>query len=914
MKYKIIKSVKVFFISILVLLTLMVVLPMLFPEYITKEVKTFANSKLNSKLDFKEANLSFFNHFPSLTLTLHQFSLKGSKPYENQDLVSANEISFGINLKTLIFDRTVTIDEIYVSDANAHVKVDEEGRANYNVYKSDNEQNKKTDTSSTSLKLSSIEIKNTHIIYDDKSTKMLIDAVGFNYLGKGDLDKAIFDLDTQAKIDDFNFSYDGEIYLKNKKVNANLITQINTNSLNFIFQQNDLKINQLPIDFKGKLDFLANGYDIDFKVQSIKSNLHDLFTALPPKYVTWLEKSKVKGITDLTFEMKGKYIKQENLKPDVFFGMNVRNGELNYNKAKLPANNVYLNFRAKLPSLNTNELVVNLDSLYFNVGKDYFKAKFLSKGLNAPHISTQAKASLNLTNFNNAIGINGLDLAGVLNLDIKANGTYNATVHKMPTLNGTINFQNGKIKTKYYPNPIQNINLIASVNNKTGFLKDGSLYIEKGGFVFEGKPVNVFAKLNNFENINYDIKAKGELDVAKIYKVFSRDGLALKGYIKADVSFKGSQQDAQTGNYKKLQNKGTLLLKNIAINSTYLPKSLIIKNGNFNFNQDKMNFSNFTATYGQSDFLMNGYLQNVIDYALTSNAVLKGNFSLYANYINIDEFMQNASIGSNDAKKQKPSSPTQTGVIVIPKVYDIAIEAKAQNVSFNDLDIKNISGKLLVNQGKLNLKNTNFTVAGAQANMDILYFNQSNTLAHFDYIVKASDFDVKKMYNEVKMFREMASAAKSAEGIISLDYHLSGKLNQNMMPIFPSLEGEGTLSVKQVKMKGFKLFNAVSAKTNKEEIKNPDITKVDIKSKIKNNIITIDRFKFKVAGFRPRIEGQTSLDGKLNLKMRLGLPPFGIIGVPMTITGTQENPKIKLGKQTEDLEETEYNPTPNNVQ
>ena len=26
----------------------------------------------------------------------------------------------------------------------------------------------------------------------------------------------------------------------------------------------------------------------------------------------------------------------------------------------------------------------------------------------------------------------------------------------------------------------------------------------------------------------------------------------------------------------------------------------------------------------------------------------------------------------------------------------------------------------------------------------------------------------------------------------------------------------------------------------------------------------------------------------------------------MTITGTQDNPKVKLGKQTEDLQETEY--------
>jgi len=63
--------------------------------------------------------------------------------------------------------------------------------------------------------------------------------------------------------------------LKNKKVNADLITKINTNSLSFIFEENNLKINKLPIDFVGKFDFLSNGYDLDFKIQSQNSLLND---------------------------------------------------------------------------------------------------------------------------------------------------------------------------------------------------------------------------------------------------------------------------------------------------------------------------------------------------------------------------------------------------------------------------------------------------------------------------------------------------------------------------------------------------------------------------------------------------------------------------------------------------------------
>ena len=83
-------------------------------------------------------------------------------------------------------------------------------------------------------------------------------------------------------------------------------------------------------------------------------------------------------------------------------------------------------------------------------------------------------------------------------------------------------------------------------------------------------------------------------------------------------------------------------------------------------------------------------------------------------------------------------------------------------------------------------------------------------------------------------------------------------------------------------------------------------------STIKNNILTIEKIKMRIAGFRPRLEGQCSLDGQLNLKGRIGLPPFGIFGIPFTVKGTQDNPIVKLkrdkdGKplQVKDEKETE---------
>jgi len=195
---------------------------------------------------------------------------------------------------------------------------------------------------------------------------------------------------------------------------------------------------------------------------------------------------------------------------------------------------------------------------------------------------------------------------------------------------------------------------------------------------------------------------------------------------------------------------------------------------------------------------------------------------------------------------------------------------------------------------------------GAPVVMDATYGSVNPQNAYFDYHINAQEFDIKKAYNQIKLFHDMASSAKSAEGIVGLDYKLSGKLNSNMQPVYPSLKGGGVLTLKQIKLKGFKLFGAVGRQTGHDSLAKPsDVSKVDIKTTIANNIITIQRTKMRIAGFRPRFEGQVDFNGNLNMQFRLGLPPFGIFGIPMTITGTQENPKIHMGrgKKEDELKE-----------
>lgn len=1029
-----IKALKIFSISIASIILLLFLLPVLFPKTVSDKIKTWTNNSITGDLNFSSARLSFFNHFPALTLTLYDFSLKGAAPFKEDTLISANEVALGINLSS-VFSNAIHIDEIYLTKGNIHVLIDTAGHPNYNVYQSSPPSTQsQPDSGSASLKIERIQLEHCNIIYDDQSLPMFIQAKEVNYLGKGDLSKAQFDLYSKIRIGSFDLSYDNTQYILSKQLNGELITKINTNSLDFIFEKNDLKINELPVRLNGAFGFLKNGYKMDFRLSSMESALHAIFGALPPEYAKWAAHMNISGTADVNATLIGQYIAESNTMPDLTFNMKVRNGIITHDKAPAPVKNLFLNFQSTLAQLNADSLYINVDSIYFNIDKDYFSSVIRIKGLKTPDIHVKMNTDIDLEKWSKATGLNSLELKGRLQAHLQADGKYATSVvykglrkqadtiissipvfnfqstlrngyfklaampeavnnvsfnaqascpdgnyththfnitdinanmlsnyikgylrvsnaqqplidaklesvlhmsdiqkvYPMDSLNmtgdlainvvtkgtylpakrlfpvttGKLTMNNGTVQTKYYPHPLEKINIDATITNTTGTMRSLKVDLKPVSFEFEGAPFVLKANLNNFDNLQYNIASNGIINLGRIYQVFAVKGYDLKGFIKTNLLLRGTQNDATTGQYNKLSNSGTLIVKDIALTSELFPLPFLINDGVFRFDQDKMWFDQFKASYGKSLINLNGYLSNVIGYATQPHQSLQGTFDLKSGYILVDEMMIN---GDKDNNSSAPgTSAASSGVVMIPGNLALTLNASADKIRFKDIDVNDFHGQLVVDSSKLKLNKTGFTIIGAPVEMDATYISLQPEKATFDYHISAKEFDIKRAYNEIKLFHDMASSASYASGIVGLDYSLSGRLDKNMNPVYPSLKGGGVLSVKKIKLKGFKLLNAVSSSTGKGDLKDPDLSEVNIKTTINNNIITIDRTKMRIAGFRPRFEGQVSLDGKLNLKGRLGLPPFGLFGIPFNVTGTQNNPTVKLrrGSDKDKLEET----------
>lgn len=315
------------------------------------------------------------------------------------------------------------------------------------------------DSAVASLRLEKISISNTRVTYSDRSLKLLLDARGFNYTGSGDLDKSLFDLESRARIDSISFSLGEEAYLIDKQIKANLVTRINTDAFSLIFRKNRLKINQLSLGFKGQIDFLENGYGLDVEMSALNSSLHDLITAFPPQYVNWLNKTKVKGLTDLMIAMKGKYIASTHTLPDLDAKIKIRDGYVKHAGAPFPAADIYLDLKANMPATNPDSLKLNLDSVFFHIDRGYFAGHLKTTGVARPQISTVLKAQLDLGKLDEAFGFSTLDCKGKIDLNLRANGRYDLPNKRFPVTDADIRISDANIKTAYYPHPIANINM-----------------------------------------------------------------------------------------------------------------------------------------------------------------------------------------------------------------------------------------------------------------------------------------------------------------------------------------------------------------------------------------------------------------------------------------------------------------------
>ena len=865
------------------------VLPALFPGKIEEQVKSLASKILGMEVSYTSSRLSFFKHFPNLTVSFEQFSIVNSDSLSRDTLFFAAEASAGINLISLIKDE-VEISGIYI--VGGLLVIDKISNLEGESSKIENQ----PDTSQGDVKvaISKIRVSNTDIVYKDIASDSEFSLRGVDYKGSGSLSGESFNLKSRLIKGRLSARVGVDVYLRERSVKAKLSTEIG------IGEQFSLRVNRgmvevddVPLFLNGDFSTMAEGFIADMSLETGEVKLRQLFALLPDSMLEWRDGLKIEGRGSVGGFIKGEWNDSLGLRPDLRAELSVLRGYLKHKEASTPLEDIEI--KASISTINGNSsgAEINLDTLNFKIDGRINSGKIKLKMGEIPLITGGFKGGVDLNLLTKAIGSDFYRFGGDLVYDASFSGLYDHKNKRLPTALVMLRWSGGSVSAGEYPLKVENLNadIVASVPD--GSYSTASFVIDPFNFIFDDKPFNLKASLSNFNDLVYDVKSNGDLDIESLLDMLSIKSFPVTGKISADLSLLGAQADVRDGKVEKLDNKGTLLLRNFRYTSSSFKNQLIVPSADVRFDGEKAWLEGASFKTGNTTIKVDGYASNYMGYYFEGGE-LNGKVDFKSDKIIVSDLLPNIEPLKDDTVKAY-----NYGTVQLPDRINLIVNIDAKEVDYDSIPVKNVAGRIYLTKNGLSLKGGKMEIAGARFLTDIDYSAPSLERALFSVNAKADSFSIKRVYREIPLFRELFSSASAMEGLISLNYSLSGALDGEMSPVLTTLKGKGEIVLDDVKVQGLMVLSAISREMGRDSIDNPQLRSVVIKSSISDNIIKIERTRLRVFGFRPRFEGEASLDGRLNIRFRLGLPPFGIIGIPATITGTMDKPKVNLRRSRE---------------
>ena len=449
------------------------------------------------------------------------------------------------------------------------------------------------------------------------------------------------------------------------------------------------------------------------------------------------------------------------------------------------------------------------------------------------------------------------------------------------------------------PAGVSNINIAAYVTNPGGPIDNTVVKVAPFSLVMAGNPFSVTATLSTpISDMQFDVAAKGKLDLGKIKDIYPLEDMALNGVVDADMSVSGKMSNIDKGDYDKVKASGNVRLNGMTLAMKDMP-NIDIKNSVLTFTPRYLQLSETTVNIGENDITLDSKFENYIGFAL-KGTTLKGNLNVKSNKLNLNDFMTVDSAAVAETESQPAAADTVAlGVIRVPENIDFAMNVNFAQVIFGKMSFNKLNGKLLVNDGKVDMKNLSLNTMGGNITVNGFYNAPADIQPEFNASLKMNDIVFAQAYKELDMVQKLAPVFSGITGSFSGNMAINTKLDDTMSPVVQTLTGSGSLSTKEVSMDSVKVIQMVADILQKPSLKSTKVKDLKVDFTIKDGRVHTKPFDIKLGDYKMNLSGSTGLDqtidysGKIDIPQSLGkVSKLGT--VDMTIGGTFTSPKVGI--------------------
>ena len=542
------------------------------------------------------------------------------------------------------------------------------------------------------------------------------------------------------------------------------------------------------------------------------------------------------------------YFKNVRLKGNVPIGINLPKLLFQFDKVAVQLNDLMLDFEGKLSVLND----IDMDFKMATPQSDF-------------------KSLLSLIPAIYAKDFDKIKTSGKFKFNGMVKGIYNDVL--IPTFDLKLLVDDGFFQYPALPQAVKDINFDLHLANADGNLNSTVVDFKTLHANVANNPIDGKLMVKNINtDPNIDAVLKGKIDMNTVKSFYPLDQYGqLEGVIVSDLAVKGNLSDIENQRFDKFVFKGIASTQNFIYKSVDLPQTLKIGSAKMSFTPQKTNIESFSGSLGTSDLEAQGSIDNLLFY-LFKNQALKGEMNTKSNTLNINELMKKADTNAKTDSEPATES-TNLAVFEVPKNIDFTVNAFANRVLYDNLDLKQVQGTVQIKDEQINFKQSNFGVLGGKIEMVGTYSTKENIKKPaIDLDLSLLDFDVKDSYKTFVTMKKLAPIAQFVSGIYSTNFHVKGNLGSDMTPLTETFDGGGFIKVPQAQLGGYKPMEILADALQIEELKRFLIEKLNLAFEFKNGRVYTTNFPIKIKDMALIINGSTGIDQTINYDIDLSVP------------------------------------------
>ena len=463
--------------------------------------------------------------------------------------------------------------------------------------------------------------------------------------------------------------------------------------------------------------------------------------------------------------------------------------------------------------------------------------------------------------------LDGIKTSGLFKVKGAVKGKVTETT--IPKLDITITSKNASFKYPNLPKGVEHITINAAIKNTTGNVDDTFIDVKTLDFkidddVFKSSAIIKNIAKNMFVNAHID----GVLNLANITKAYPLElENTLTGILKAKLNTSFDMNAIDTNDYERIKNSGSASISDFVFSSEDIVNPIHISTANVSFKPKKVSLNNFTAKTGESDLSADGTIDNLLGFLL-SDAKLKGNFDVNSNLFKVSDFMS-----ENDEKAADNKTTSDSESLKIPKFLDCSINANAKTVIYDNLNLNDVKGKLLIKDQQAVLQNMTSSIFDGALSISGNISTKEATPT-FNMNLGADGFDISKSFKGLDLLQNLAPIAKLLQGKLNTDINVSGDLDKEFSPNLSSVSGKaiGELLTTSIAKNESELFNKLESALGFIDFSKLDLKDLKTKLEFANGKVSVNPFDLKYEDIAITISGVHGFDKTVNYDAVFNVP------------------------------------------